>query len=217
MTSHLQIDVSFDLICPWCLIGKVSLEQAVIKLSEQYPSVGVNVKWHGVQLLPDVPRDGLPFQAFYEKRLGGPQARSQRQRQVNAAAAKVGLHIDFDRIKTFPNTAKAHALLAFMSTCSGEKSYDKMLDRLFHGYFFFGEDIGSDELLYEIAQAAGIEREVLGERLEQPASQALMDGRPLPVSGVPHYVLNKKTEISGAQSPEQLFALMQNLLREKPP
>ncbi|MGB7191931.1 MAG: DsbA family oxidoreductase [Collimonas pratensis] len=217
MTSHLQIDVSFDLICPWCLIGKVSLEQAISRLSEQYPAVGVDVTWHGVQLLPDVPKDGLPFQAVYERRLGGPQARSLRQRQVNDAAAKVGLHIDFDRIKTFPNTAKAHALLAFMATFSGGDDYDKMLDRLFHGYFFFGEDIGSDELLYDIAQAAGIGREELGECLERPVPQTLIDRRPLQVSGVPHYVLNQKTEISGAQSPEQLFALMQNLLREKTP
>jgi len=212
MKNNLHIDVNFDLICPWCLIGKISLGQAISKLSEQYPSVDVTVKWHGMQLLPDVPKNGLPFQAFYERRLGSPQAVTFRQQQVNEAAAKVGLHIRFDRMKTFPNTAKAHALLTCMSTFSGGEKIEQMLDRLFSGYFFLGEDIGSDALLYEIAQAAGIGREMFDEWLERPESNVLMDGYLSQVSGVPHYVFNQNIEISGAQPPEKLFAVMQNLL-----
>ncbi|WP_092436539.1 DsbA family oxidoreductase [Collimonas sp. OK607] len=211
--TNLQIEVGFDLICPWCLIGKVSLDKAISRFTEQYPSVEVNVKWHGVQLLPDVPKNGLPFQAFYEKRLGSLQAMSLRQQQVNDAAAKVGFRINFDRIKTFPNTAKAHALLTCMSNFIGEEEYKKTLDRLFHGYFFFGEDIGSDELLYSVAQAAGIGKKMFDEWLEQPESNILTDGYLTQIRGVPHYVFNQKTEISGAQSPEQIFAVMQNLLR----
>ena len=48
----LSIEVYFDFICPWCLIGKRQLDQALAQLRVAQPEVQVAVSWRGVQLLP---------------------------------------------------------------------------------------------------------------------------------------------------------------------
>ena len=51
----LSIEVYFDFICPWCLIGKRQLDQALAQLRVAQPEVQVAVSWRGVQLLPALP------------------------------------------------------------------------------------------------------------------------------------------------------------------
>ncbi|UUZ76020.1 DsbA family protein [Polaromonas sp. P1(28)-13] len=70
MTQKLSIDVYFDLICPWCLIGKRHLNQALAELVQMAPGIEVSVNWHSVQLVPGVPAEGLDFVEFY---LGSPR------------------------------------------------------------------------------------------------------------------------------------------------
>ena len=52
MREQLVIDVYFDLICPWCLIGKRHLDLAVAELVRAEPALAVALRWHCVQLLP---------------------------------------------------------------------------------------------------------------------------------------------------------------------
>ncbi|UUZ65839.1 DsbA family protein [Polaromonas sp. P1-6] len=70
MARTLRIDVYFDLICPWCWIGKSLLLQARERLAASDPEARVEVYWHSVQLIADVPEEGWPYAAFYERRLG---------------------------------------------------------------------------------------------------------------------------------------------------
>ena len=116
MSGRLRIDVFFDFICPWCLIGKRQLERALELLHSQQPEVLVTTVWHGVQLLPHLPVQGEPFAEFYLNRLGSAEAVAMRQAQVRQAAQAVGVAIDLSRIATMPNTADAHRLLAHANT-----------------------------------------------------------------------------------------------------
>ncbi|MCU7226232.1 DsbA family protein, partial [Acinetobacter bohemicus] len=61
MKLKIGIDVFFDFICPWCLIGKRQLQAAIQQLKLSHPEVEVEVKWLGVQLLPSIPVEGVPF------------------------------------------------------------------------------------------------------------------------------------------------------------
>lgn len=45
--------------------------------------------WRGIQLLPQIPMEGIPFDAFYLKRLGSATAVRMRQDQVRQAAKTV--------------------------------------------------------------------------------------------------------------------------------
>ena len=72
--ASLTIDVHFDFVCPWCLIGKRNLDAAVSRFASLRPDVCVKVRWRSHQLLPDMPVGGVPYQAFYVARLGSASA-----------------------------------------------------------------------------------------------------------------------------------------------
>src|SRR5262245_2511719 len=98
MSTVLRVDTWFDLVCPWCAIGKRFLEQALATFAREQPSLEIELRWHGVQLLPDVPVGGVPFAEFYAHRLGGAEAVRLRQAQVQEAAQRAGLRIEFERM-----------------------------------------------------------------------------------------------------------------------
>jgi predicted DsbA family dithiol-disulfide isomerase len=202
-----QVDVYFDLICPWCWIGKAHLSTARRLLAEQRPDTQLQLRWHSVQLIPDVPRQGWPYQAFYEHRLGGPDAVRARRAQVQAAAADAGLSIHHEKIAIFPNTWQAHRLLAFTEK-QQPQAYEGLLDALFEAYFVQGSDLGNDRVLAELAQAHGVNN-LQVDTFDAPPIWAL----PPDASGVPLFVFNQYQVVSGAQPAQVLLAALQQSLR----
>lgn len=201
--ATVQVDVYFALICPWCWIGKTHLDTARRQLAERQTGLQVQLRWHSVQLIPQTPPQGWPYQAFYEHRLGGPDAVRARRAQVQAAAAQAGLTIHHERIAMFPNTWRAHRLLAFTAQQHPEQ-HEALLDALFEAFFVQGLDIGDSQVLAQLAQAHGVVS-TESEDLDAPPVWALPDGE----SGVPLFVFNQRQPVSGAQPPDVLLAAMQ--------
>jgi len=201
-----QIDVYFDLICPWCWIGKTHLDTARRQWAQRHPEAQVQLRWHSVQLIPQVPPQGWPYQAFYEHRLGGPEAVRARRAQVQAAAARAGLTIHHERIAVFPNTWRAHRLLAFTAQQQPDR-YEALLNALFEAFFVQGQDIGDDRVLASLAQTHGVDSTEV-EAFDAPPLWSLPDG----ANGVPLFVFNQQRAVSGAQPPEVLQATMQACL-----
>mgnify|MGYP000735847896 CR=1 FL=1 len=202
-SATVQIDVYFDLICPWCWIGKTHLDTARRLLAERQPDVQVQLRWHSVQLIPQTPPQSWPYQAFYEHRLGGPDAVRARRAQVQAAAARAGLTIHHERIAVFPNTWRAHQLLALTAQQHPDQ-HEALLDALFEAFFVQGLDIGDDRVLASLAQSHGVDS-TEAETFDAPPAWAMPDG----ASGVPLFVFNQHHAVSGAQPPEVLLAAMQ--------
>lgn len=208
MARTLSIDVWLDLICPWCLIGKAQLRQALAQLAETDPDVAVDLQWHSVQLIPDVPEQGWPYEQFYLRRLGSPEAVRARRAQVLEAAARAGVAIEFASIAIFPNTARAHRLLALARQRLDAKALDHLLERLFSAYFKLGEDLGDLRTLITIGMEHGLDPDNV--------RASLTDGGALPqtpaVSGVPFFVFNQHLALSGAQPAQALLAAMRQAL-----
>ena len=202
-TTTVQVDVYFDLICPWCWIGKTHLDTARRQLAQQHPDAQVQLRWHSVQLIPQTPPQGWPYQAFYEHRLGGPEAVRARRAQVQAAAARAGLTIHHERIAMFPNTWRAHRLLAFTAQHHPDQQ-EALMDALFEAFFVRGLDMGNDEVLAQLAQAHGVDA-TQAEAFDVPPLWSMPDG----ANGVPLFVFNQQRAVSGAQPPEVLLAAMQ--------
>lgn len=215
MIGMLDIEVSFDLVCPWCLIGKRYLERALISVRNSYPEVTIRIVWRGVQLLPDVPAKGLLFTEFYEQRLGSRAAVQIRQEQVKEAALLVGLNINLERITLMPNTDKAHRFLKYAAKHGSSEQYESLLERLFSAYFILGEDIGNEETLLNIAQSYGFNRAELKSWLAAPEASLAESLRPLVHAGVPYFVFNRRHAIAGAHPPGTLVSVMLNLIAEE--
>ncbi|KAF1697680.1 DsbA family oxidoreductase [Pseudoxanthomonas koreensis] len=206
--NRLTIGIDFDLVCPWCFIGKRQLDRARDQFARQHPEVDVVAVWHPVQLLPDVPKQGLPFAEFYERRLGSPEAVRQRQQQVVRAARGAGLDIDLARIERMPNTGRAHGLLRRVARLGEPDLHEALLERLFAAYFQRGEDIGDAATLLRLAGEVGVPVDRIADAA--PGAAVAPAGRA--ATGVPHFVFNQRLALSGAQDAAILVAAMRRAI-----
>lgn len=212
MSRSLHIEVFFDFICPWCLIGKRQLESALTRLHASQPDVEVELEWHGVQLLPDLPASGLPFAEFYLRRLGSEQAVRLRQAQVREAAAAAGLSIDLARIARMPNTGDAHRLLQRATALGSAAQVEALLERLFAAYFHNGEDLGDPATLLLIAEDCGFAPAELVNSLRGDGWPFFGDAAGMAGNGVPYFVFDRHLAVSGSQSAEVLLGAMRAAL-----
>jgi predicted DsbA family dithiol-disulfide isomerase len=208
--NRLTIGIHFDLVCPWCFIGKRRLALARDRFAQQYPAVAVESVWYPMQLLPEVPEQGLPFAQFYERRLGSAEAVRQRMQQVALAAGTVGLDLDLTRIERMPNTARAHDLLRRVAVLGEPELYEALLERLFAAYFQRGEDIGDAATLRALAADVGVPADRLAVATPGGASQAPARAA---VAGVPYFVFNGRLNLSGAHDPTTLLLAMGQAVR----
>jgi predicted DsbA family dithiol-disulfide isomerase len=216
MSRTLRIDVWFDFVCPWCLIGKRQLGKALALLRDSDPDVTVDVHWRGVQLLPHVPAEGLPFADFYLRRLGGETAVRERQAMVLDAADTAGAAIDFASMHVMPNTADAHRLFAAAGVLGTPAQADELLERLFAAHFSGGADLGSRCLLLAEGAACGLAPERLAAALAEPGRpySRTQDRTPEPAGAVPCFVFDGGLYLSGAQPPARLHTMMRQALAQ---
>jgi predicted DsbA family dithiol-disulfide isomerase len=202
----LNVDFYFDLICPWCLIGKKHLEAALAIFRGVPGNPLVQVHWHSVRLLPDTPLEGRDFEAFYLQRLGGVEPMRVRQAQVAKAARSAGIELQMNRIRRLPNTLLAHRLLAYGKEQLSVEMLEALLDAMFAAYFQEGVDLGDEASLSMVCSCVG---------LDPAAWKAWMDARPAGLelaTSVPLFVFNQSIALSGAQPAERLLEAMAEAL-----
>lgn len=212
MSRHLHVDVFFDFICPWCLIGKRQLEHAQVQFRNRHPDVQITTVWHGVQLLPQLPVHGEPFADFYRRRLGNAEAMTMRQAQVHEAARAVGLNIDLSRIATMPNTSDAHRLFERVSELGNAAQREMLLERLFAAYFQRRENLGCRETLLAIAHSCGINPDTVADSLKGDATP--FEGVPGATSGLPGFQFDRRITVVGAQPAQTLLGAMHEALKD---
>ncbi len=210
MKRQLPIDVFFDFICPWCLIGKRQLQNAIQQLAHSHPDVEVLLRWRGVQLLPQIPIDGVPFEAFYLKRLGSVTAMRMRQAQVRQAAKAIDVDIDFERIYRMPNTAKAHSLFVNALKISSPEQSERLLEGLFSAYFHHSENISESAVLRKIAMYCGYSEETVNNILASPSIPFV--SKDTGGKGVPYFVFDGSFAMAGAHPADALYKAMLDAL-----
>ena len=219
MSEKLVVTFYFDLICPWCLIGKRHLRTALKLFRQRHPGVDISIEWRSHMLLPGTPEHGIPYQEFYEQRLGGKAAVAARRGQVQDAARVAGIEIAFERIEIMPNTLAAHHLIDCAKECGSARQVDELLDRLFTAYFMDGQNIGNAAVLTAIAASSGCPTSEIAACLESTQHQRrffekLAATANSQVSGVPFFVFNERLAISGAHPPQSLLAAMEQALQQ---
>lgn len=214
----LSVDFYFDLICPWCMIGKRQLERAIELIALGYPGIEVSVRWKSLPLLPDMPLEGTPFQAFYLQRLGSPEAVEARRRQVREVGDANGIRFDFERIERMPNTIAGHRLVEHAGMAGGTALQSLLIDQLFDAYFVRGLDIGDARVLADLGETCGIARAdglalITAPDSATPPDAWLDESRRERLSGVPAFVFGNRPSRSGAQPPELLAkAMLESLM-----
>lgn len=201
----MKIEVWSDYVCPFCYIGKRTLEQAL----ENFPHKDeVQVSYKAFQLDPNTKSDEniSVHEALANKYEISVDEAKAMNNQLVARAAEVGLTYNFDQVKQ-TNTLDAHRLAKYAETKGKGK---EMAERLMKGYFTESKFLGKLDTLIELAVEAGLDREETETVLKTGGFAASVqedqaEAAKLQVQGVPFFVINRKYAISGAQ-PVTAFA-----------
>ncbi|WP_299350542.1 DsbA family oxidoreductase [uncultured Shimia sp.] len=205
----IKLDVLSDPICPWCYIGKTRLEKAM----EAEPDHPFAIEWHPFQLNPDMPAEGMDRREYLETKFGGKENAVRVYGEIEQHARDEGLDIDFAAMKRTPNTINAHRLIHWAGI---EGKQNAVVDALFKAYFKEGRDIGSDDVLCDIADGAGLDAAVIGKLLktdEDVASIRERDAhsREMGVNSVPTFIVDNQHAVPGAQPVELWVKVIREL------
>lgn len=204
--TNFTIAVTSDTVCPWCYVGKNKLEAGIkaYNAAQSASDDNFNVSWHPFYLNPDAPKTGTDKQAMYESKFGAERTAAIQQR-LSGEGSKVGIKFKYGG-KT-GNTRDSHRLIAMAGKTGGTKLQNRVVEELFKGYFEEEQDITDLQVLKKAGLDAGLEEAQVDEWLGGNAGGKEVDeevnvARASLVTGVPHFVINGKYEIQGAQDAE---------------
>jgi predicted DsbA family dithiol-disulfide isomerase len=167
------------------------------------PDLSVERRWGPYLLRPDTPPEGFDRVAYLEKIFANHPERAKASRDaLQAAADDAATPLNLDAAKRLPNTMNAHRLVEW---AAGQSLALPMIDAVFDAYFVQGLDIGSDEVLVEIAGAVGLVRKIVAglltgdaewTRVADAHNSAVNAG----IGGVPVVIFDQKFARQGAES-----------------
>ena len=166
------------------------------------------VRWLPFQLNPDLPDEGILRQEYLDRKFGPGHAHSYAR--VAGVGREVGIDFAFDRIRVQPNTLNAHRLMLYGAKQGRE---DAVAEQLFRAYFLEGVDLTDRAALTRVGEQAGLDRAALAAYLasddgRDDVLRADREARQAGINGVPYFIFNRRTAVSGAQVPETLLQAM---------
>jgi predicted DsbA family dithiol-disulfide isomerase len=202
MSKPVRIDVVSDVVCPWCLIGKKRLEQAVAMT----PDIPVEVHFRPYFLNDWIPLEGMSREQYLTTKFGSPESYRGIAQRVAAAAASEGLLYASDRINRQPNTRDPHRLIRWAEAI-GKAS--EMKQHLMDLYFTEGADLSNTDVLVQAAADVGLEpaqvrADLASDKDVAEVAQEAQRAKEAGIEGVPTFIFDSKFAVSGAQAPEDL-------------
>ncbi len=193
----IKLDIISDPICPWCYIGKANLDRALAA----HPDHPFLIEWHPFQLNPDMPPRGMDRREYLELKFGGKEAAVKVYAEIAQKAEEAGLEIDFAAIKRTPNTLNAHRLIHWAGI-EGVQTF--VVSALFRAYFVEGRNIGLNDVLCNIADASGMDADMVERLLNSDADVEYIrkrdaEARERGVRGVPTFIVANESVLTGAQ------------------
>ncbi|MDY6902599.1 MAG: DsbA family oxidoreductase [Cyanobacteriota bacterium] len=196
----MQIEIFHDTVCPWCRIGKKHLFDAL----SEYEGEPVDIHWHPFLLEDSVPSEGYEFRNFMQQRKGMSLQQLQQMfdytRQIGEAA---GVILDFENVRLAVNTTLSHQLIEL----APKPLKSKVVEEIYKAYFESGLNLGSIDIIVEIAKSCGIySPEILKQLNDIEFRDVVVEksnkARSLGINSVPFFILNNEIKISGSQLKE---------------
>ena len=205
MPKTLLIEIASDVVCPWCYIGKRRLEKALESLKGE---VEARIEWLPFQLNPDMPAGGIARADYRRAKFGSLEKGKALDARVAQEGAGEGIAFAFDRMQRTPNTIAAHQLI---DLAQKQDKGNSVVDALFRAYFEEAKDIGDVEVLKGIAEREGVTGWPEKENAEE-VKEKEERVRGLGVSGVPTFIFERKSGVSGAYPPDQLAQIIRDVV-----
>ncbi|SHE97317.1 Predicted dithiol-disulfide isomerase, DsbA family [Ruegeria intermedia] len=208
----LQIDIVSDVVCPWCIVGFLQLDQALTR-----EGVQARLRWHPFELNPAMGPEGQNLREHIIEKYGTTVEQSQQARaQLTALGADLGFAFNFTDESRIVNTFAAHQLLDWAEE-QGRQHPLKLA--LFTAYFTDQRDVSDTEVLVDAARAVGLDGDAARAALASgahagPVRQKQQFWTSHGISGVPAMVFGGKYLLTGAQGPDTYAQVLRRCLSE---
>lgn len=201
MSRTIKVDLFTDIVCPWCLVGSVRLDQAIARLPA---GVTVDVENHPFYLDPSTPPEGVDVAEMLRTKYG----RDPREMwaRVEEQARTAGVALDLSRQpRSFP-TQKPHTLIRLARSKGTQHEF---ANAVVWAYFMDHRQVNDDEVLAEIATGFGFDRDEALAAINDAEALAVTHGLAVSaaqqgIQGVPFFVFDQRFALSGAQ-PDAMF------------
>ncbi len=206
----MKITIWSDFQCPFCYIGETMLEKVLGNMELTEP---VEIEYRSYQLDPDAPakpRETMTqhFMGDHEMTLQQAQA---RMAEITERAASVGLSYNLPEVKVC-NTMDAHRLMKYAAERLSPGRLKRLNFSLFKSTFEDDLLLSSHELLADLGEKAGLERDAVLEMLRGDAyteavraDEQEIDSR-TDFEYVPYMLFSNGSVIQGVLSEEELRA-----------
>lgn len=195
----MRIDIWADIVCPFCLIGKVELARAL----STFPHAGeVEIAIRSFELDPGKQgNQGSTVEHLIARYGLTRQQAEQSNAQVAARAASIGLTFNWREAQD-ASTHDAHRLV---KAAGAAGVGPRVESALMTAFFTHAQDVSDHAVLAQVATHAGLDAarvaEVLGSDEYSDAVRAdEAQARRLGISGVPFFLFDGRFGVSGAQS-----------------
>ncbi len=199
----LNIDVIADVACPWSFLGKRRLDRALASYSGP-----VHIVWHPFQLNPDLPADGVTFDAYLAERFGGRGQVAEGLRKLEMLGAENGILFNFADLKRVPNTLNAHRVMLL-----GRENdvQSELAEVLYRAFFEQGRDIGDPGVLVELGRQVGLPGEAVRAALNDDTRLKIVaaeetQARQMGFVATPNYLFNRRVLLPGAAEVDTLVS-----------
>ena len=199
-----KIEIWSDVVCPFCFVGKRKLEQAIKKQNAENK---VEIIWHSFQLDPDFPKDkAYPSAQYLSERKGySIEQVKAMSNQLAENGKQYNIDFQYDKALTF-NTFNAHRLIQWAKS---KGKADALKEAFMIAYFTDGINLAEEENLLATLKSVGLSTEKAksildSDQYNQEVRKDIYQVQQLNVRGVPYFLINEKTAISGAQ-PDEVF------------
>ena len=204
----IKINVISDTICPWCFIGKRNFDIAISLV----PDIDVKFTYSTFQLNPDFPKKGVNKKEYISRKFNESHYSTMKER-IKSEAIKSGISIINSKLDIIPNTFNSHKLIYW------SKEYDchtEVVENLFKAYFEKSKDISNIDILLEIAEDSGLNKEEIRKKFSEDVDNETIieeekKNRENGVMGVPTYVINDGITLTGSQSVDSLVKLLKHM------
>lgn len=194
------IEIWSDIVCPFCFLGKKKMELAIAKLKAEDK---VEIIWRSFQLDPDFPMDSsISTNEYLIQRKGYPEEQVNIMTdQLTDQGKEYGIDFQFKKARSF-NTLNAHRLIQWAKNFS--KS-NELKEALMLNYFTEGLDLSNTENLMAVVEKVGLDLEKAKQILDsndynEAVEHDISLSKKLGIRGVPYFIINDETTISGAQN-----------------
>lgn len=199
MENKMKVEIWSDVMCPYCYIGKRKFEAALAQFAQKDK---VELEWKSFQLAPEMKtQPDMNIHQFLAEHKGVSLSDAKGMNDyVTQMAKQVGLVYNFEK-SVVANSFNAHRFGHFAKQYGKQNEAEELL---FRSYFTDGKNIDDNGTLIQLGAELKLDTAALKTALENgtysdDVRSDIYEAQQVGVRGVPFFLFNRKSAVSGAQ------------------